>query len=338
MRLRPNNLHGLDALRALLDDAVTLVENEPIDSPKLPPLLKPMDLFDRIAAPGRGVVMTMGKGGVGKTTVAAALAVTLALRGHKVFLSTTDPAAHVATTLAGELPNLIVSRIDPEVETRNYVRQVMANQGTDLDASSRALLEEDLRSPCTEEIAVFRAFARTVAAGRDGFVILDTAPTGHTLLLLDATEVYHRELGRQARENVPEEVRELLPRLRDPHFTRVLLVTLPEATPVHEAAALQADLCRASIEPFAWVINQSVALVTTTDPLLAERGRREQPYFDEVVRSHSTRTTAFPWLVTEPIGLAALGRLFLVHPTTVAHPEPVKPFNLKSNENLNRQN
>jgi arsenite-transporting ATPase len=157
-----------------------------------------------------------------------------------------------------------------------------------------------------------------VAAGRDGFVILDTAPTGHTLLLLDATEAYHRELGRQARESVPEEVRELLPRLRDPHFTKVLLVTLPEATPVHEAAALQADLRRASIEPFAWVINQSFALVSTTDPLLAERARREQPFFEEVVRSHSTRTTALPWLAVEPVGRSALGQLFSVDQTTLA--------------------
>jgi arsenite-transporting ATPase len=315
VRLRPNNLLGLEALRALLDDTVTRAAHEPSAAPELPPLLTPTELFDQIAAPGRGVVMTMGKGGVGKTTVAAGLAVTLAQRGHKVYLTTTDPAAHIVTTLAGGLPGLSVSRIDPAVETRSYVSQVMANQGAGLDASSRALLEEDLRSPCTEEVAVFRAFARTVAAGRDGFVILDTAPTGHTLLLLDATEAYHRELGRQARESVPDEVRELLPRLRDPQFTKVLLVTLPEATPVHEAAALQADLRRASIEPFAWVINQSFALVSTTDPLLAERARREQPFFEEVVRSHSTRTTALPWLAVEPVGRSALGQLFSVDQT-----------------------
>jgi len=327
--LRSNNLLGLETLRALLNDKAIPTVSERSDTPKMPSLLKPAELFDQIAAPGRGVLMTMGKGGVGKTTVAAGLAVTLAQRGHKVYLTTTDPAAHVATTLAGELPNLIVSRVDPEAETRSYVSQVMANQGADLDKSSRALLEEDLRSPCTEEIAVFRAFARTVAAGRDGFVILDTAPTGHTLLLLDATEAYHRELGRQARESVPEEVRELLPRLRDPHFTKVLLVTLPEATPVHEAAALQADLRRAFIKPFAWVINQSFALVTTTDPLLAERARREQPYFDEVVRAHSTRTTALPWLATEPVGLVALGQLFSSDPTTAAHPESVETLQSK---------
>jgi arsenite/tail-anchored protein-transporting ATPase len=271
-------------------------------------------LLELIAAQGNGVVMTMGKGGVGKTTVAAALAVALAERGHRVHLTTTDPAAHVAAALADELPRLTVSRIDPGVETQAYVAQVMASQGTGLDAAGRALLEEDLRSPCTEEIAVFRAFARTVAAGRDGFVILDTAPTGHTLLLLDATEAYHRELGRQARDTVPEEVRELLPRLRDPRFTKVLLVALPEATPVHEAAALQTDLRRAGIEPFAWVINQAFALTTTTDPLLAERSRREQPYFEEVVHTQSKRTTALPWLAAEPVGATALSPLFSAPP------------------------
>ncbi len=314
--LRPHNLLGIEALRALLADHGAEIAPLPTTG-ALPHLSTPADLLDRLAASGRGVVMTMGKGGVGKTTVAAGLAVALAQRGHRVHLTTTDPAAHVAAALDGELPNLTVSRIDPAAETRAYVEQVMANQGSSLDAESRALLEEDLRSPCTEEIAVFRAFARTVAAGRDRVVVPDTAPTGHTLLLLDATEAYHRELGRQARETAPEEVRELLPRLRDPEFTRVLLVALPEATPVHEADALQTDLRRAGIESFGWVINQSFALTPTTDPLLVERARREQPYFEEVVHTRANRTAALPWLATEPVGIAALGQLFSKHHTTM---------------------
>jgi len=246
--------------------------------------------------------------------------VELASRGLPVHLTTSDPAAHLGETLAGALPSLEVSRIDPHAETERYRTQVLATKGASLDAQGRALLEEDLRSPCTEEIAVFRAFARTVAAGRDAFVLLDTAPTGHTLLLLDATEAYHRELGRQARDTIPEEVRELLPRLRDPDFTRVLLVTLPEATPVHEAAALQADLRRAGIEPFAWVINQSFALSASADPLLRERALREQAYFVEVAQTLSARTTALPWFSLEPVGLGPLSQLF--SPTS----KPLQPL------------
>ncbi len=206
----------------------------------LPPTESLAELVDKLAKAGNGVVMTMGKGGVGKTTMAAAIATELVRRGHPVHLSTTDPAAHIAV-VEGKLEGLTLSRIDPHAETRSYVEHVLATAGKNLDANGRALLEEDLRSPCTQEIAVFRAFARIVAQGRDGFVVLDTAPTGHTLLLLDATESYHREIVRRA-SDLPEEVLQLLPRLRDDDFTRVIVVTLPEATPVHEAAALQEEL------------------------------------------------------------------------------------------------
>jgi arsenite-transporting ATPase len=215
-------------------------------------------LIDELEKMGHGVVMTMGKGGAGKTTVASAIAIELAHRGHPVHLSTTDPAAHVAATVGGSVPNLSVSRIDPAAETRQYTEAVLAKAAPQLDAQGMALLEEDLRSPCTEEIAVFSAFARTVAEGEHAFVVLDTAPTGHTILLLDAAEAYHRDVTRTM-SDVPDAVRQLLPRLRDPEFTRVLLVALPEATPVHEAARLQDDLQRAGIKPYAWIVNQSFA-------------------------------------------------------------------------------
>ena len=188
--------------------------------------------------------MTMGKGGVGKTTVAVNIAVELARRGHKVHLTTTDPAAHVVEALGAAVDGVRVSRIDPVAETRAYSDEVMRTAGAQLDVAGRALLAEDLRSPCTEEIAVFQAFSRVIDGGEAGFVVIDTAPTGHTLLLLDAAESYHREVLRTS-GSAPEEVRRLLPRLRDPSFTKILLVTLPEATPVHEAAALQRDLLRA---------------------------------------------------------------------------------------------
>jgi arsenite-transporting ATPase len=267
------------------------------------------ELVDDLAKAGRGVVMTMGKGGVGKTTIAAAIAGELAQRGFPVHLSTTDPAAHVQAVAATGLPTLRVSRIDPVVETLAYTSEVIKTEGKGLEPDALALLEEDLRSPCTEEIAVFRAFARTVADGVDGFVVLDTAPTGHTLLLLDATEAYHKEVQRHA-SGMPEEVSELLPRLRNPDFTKVLVVTLPEATPVHEAAYLQADLRRAQIEPYAWIVNQTLAESRTSDPLLAARGRSEWPYIREVTEKYARRTVMVPWVPEEPEGFERLGQLF----------------------------
>ncbi len=250
-------------------------------------------LVSDIARSGCGVVMAMGKGGVGKTTLAVVIATELARRGHRVHLTTTDPAAHVEATVEGAVPGLHVTRIDPEAETRAYSDEVLQTAGPGLDARGRALLEEDLRSPCTEEIAVFRAFARSVAAGVDGFAVIDTAPTGHTLLLLDAAQAYHREVARSL-DDIPEAVRELLPRLRDPDFTRVLLVTLPEATPVHEAAQLQRDLVRAGIAPFAWVVNQSLTPLAVHDPVLASRQRREGRYVDEV-KGLASRIALTPW-------------------------------------------
>ncbi len=308
--LRPINILGIGGLRVLLsgDGQGRCVKAD--ESGWTPPEMESLeDLVATIEQQGHGVIMTMGKGGVGKTTVAAAIAVMLAQRGHTVHLSTTDPAAHIAQTLHGQVPGLTLSRIDPAAETALYQGEVMQAQGATMDDAGRALLEEDLRSPCTEEIAVFRAFAREVGQGTGRFVVLDTAPTGHTLLLLDASEAYQRELERQARSTQPEEVLKLLERLRDPDFTRILLVTLPEATPVHEAAALQEDLRRARIEPFAWVVNQSLLHSGSCDPLLQCREASEHRYLEEVVNKHARRTAWLPWQPEEPIGPDALARL-----------------------------
>lgn len=272
-------LVGVEALRFLNSGA------EPPSPPSLADDLESFpgldSLLEDLAATGTGVVMTMGKGGVGKTTLAARLAVALAERGHEVLLTTTDPASHVAQAVRRSLPGLSLARIDPVVEREAYFGHVMETAGAGLDAQGRALLEEDLRSPCTEEVAVFRAFARTVAEGKDRIVVVDTAPTGHTILLLDAAEAYHREVLRQPSQN-PESIRELLPRLRDPGFTRILLVTLPEATPVHEAIRLEQDLERAGIPVYAWVVNQSLVPLRVRDPVLQARRSAEMPYIREV--------------------------------------------------------
>jgi len=303
-----NALIGVESLRTLTSGHSQIPQESAKATPRtvLPPPLA--DLLVEIAGSGKGVVMTMGKGGVGKTTVAAAIAVELARMGHRVHLTTTDPAAHVSMALNGKVPGLQVTRIDPVTETQAYTEEVMAESGRDLDEKGKALLEEDLRSPCTEEIAVFRAFARRVDEGNDGFVVIDTAPTGHTLLLLDAAEAYHRDVARNL-SYIPDSVRRLLPQLRNPEFTRILIVTLPEATPVHEAARLQEDLQRAGINPYAWVINQSFCATDTRDPVLAERGRLEHRYISEVRDTLANRVALIPWQMVAPVGSERLRQI-----------------------------
>ena len=305
--LVPRGMVGIAALRSLSDPSAPSPETSaPVAlAPDLPTLGA---LIRDLEKAGRGVIMTMGKGGVGKTILAAAIATELARRGHRVLLSTTDPAAHVAAAIERPVPGLSVSRIDPAAEIEAYRREVLQKAGSSLDEPGRALLEEDLRSPCTEEIAVFRAFAKTVDAGREGFVVLDTAPTGHTILLLDAAEAYHREVLR-VQGDMPEAVRHLLPRLRDPEFTRVIITTLPEATPVHEAERLQDDLRRAGIQPYAWVINQSLLASNTRDPLLAERGRCEIPFIRRVAEELSIRCALIPWVAEPLVGADGLAQI-----------------------------
>lgn len=319
--LSPFGILGIDSLRTLLPmrgRPPRLPAQADASSADLQDNLPSLsELIDDLVAPGHGVILAMGKGGVGKTTVAAAVAVAIAQRGYEVHLSTTDPAAHIAAALNDErLPHLTVSRIDPEVETAKYSAEVIGKAGANLDEQGKALLAEDLRSPCTEEIAVFRAFADAVAAGTNKFVVLDTAPTGHTVLLLDSALAYHREVTRQASE-MPEAVENLLPRLRDPNFTRVLIVTLPEATPVHEAASLQRDLRRAEIEPYAWVVNQVLSPLPITDPLMKQRQLHEQKYLREVKDVQATRVAIIPWQIEPPTGLHALSRLTQADLTTV---------------------
>jgi len=307
--LRPFDTVGLSALRRVLADdapAPQAATGVPATAPDLPGLGR---LVDALAAAGHGLIMVMGKGGVGKTTIAAAIAVGLVRRGYSVHLSTTDPAAHVAATLEGQLEGLQVDRIDPGGETSRYIDRIMAARAKDLDAAGLALLREDLASPCTEEVAVFHAFSRIVAEARSAFVVLDTAPTGHTLLLMDATGAYHRQMTRNAAPDLPGRMVTPLMRLQDAEYSKVILVALPETTPVSEAAALQDDLRRARIEPYAWVINRSLLGTGTRDPVLAARLQGEQAQVTRVRQGLASRAYLLPWQPTPPVGLAALAAL-----------------------------
>ena len=304
--LRPVNMVGIEALRALAQDASVAASSEELPDPVAQALPTLDTLVDELARSDHGLVMCMGKGGVGKTSIAAALALALVERGKQVSLTTTDPAAHLTQALGAEVEGLDVSAIDPEQAVADYRERVMATKGKDLDEAGRANLAEDLRSPCTEEVAVFQAFSKAVQEAGRRFVIMDTAPTGHTLLLMDATGSYHREIARNMAEGA--KFTTPLMRLQDPEHTKVVIVTLPETTPVLEAAGLQEDLERADITPWAWVVNQSLAGVATSSPLLRRRAEAEaQPV--EQVRDLASRVAGVAMRPQPPVGVEPLREL-----------------------------
>ena len=300
----PYSLTGVENLRNLFQpvDEVELttkltVEKQSIDLPRL------KDMIEDFSANQTKLIFTMGKGGVGKTTVASAIAVGLVEKGHRVHLTTTDPAAHLDYQFHnGKLnQNLTISNINPKIEVEKYKAAVIAKSSKELDEAGFAYLKEDLESPCTEEIAIFQAFAEVVAKSENEIVVIDTAPTGHTLLLLDASQSYSKEIERSTGE-VPESSKRLLPKLRNPKDTAVVIVTLAEATPVLEASRLQDDLRRAKINPRWWVINQSLSATNTTDSLLKSKAIIETGWILQVSDHKAERCAIIPWLPEEKVG------------------------------------
>ncbi|MGE7236670.1 arsenical pump-driving ATPase [Bacillus paranthracis] len=304
--LVPFNVTGIENMRKLVQPMENLsISDEEANTVSIPSL---QTLITNLSESGKRVIFTMGKGGVGKTTVASAIAVGLAEKGHHVHLTTTDPAAHIDYVMHGEQGNIAISRIDPKVEVENYRKEVIEQAKDTVDEEGLAYLEEDLRSPCTEEIAVFRALADIVERANDEIVVIDTAPTGHTLLLLDAAQTYHKEIARSTGE-VPQSVKNLLPRLRNPEETSVVIVTLAEATPVHEASRLQEDLKRADITPKWWVINQSFYATHTSDFVLRGRAQSEIQWIQEVQKESQNNCVIIPWQSEDIVGYEKLKEL-----------------------------
>jgi arsenite/tail-anchored protein-transporting ATPase len=305
--LRPYNLLGIDRLRKVFQP---LDRNEIRDNSQLGisgQLENPAPDLDRIVddlsrGKDHGLIMTMGKGGVGKTTVAAAIALKLAQKGFKVHLTTTDPAAHLTDHIGDiELPEtLIVDRIDPVAEKQAYIEKVLQRKGKNKTEEELKLLREDLESPCTEEVAVFQAFSKAIHQAKRKFVVVDTAPTGHTLLLLDTTGSYHREILRNSVLNAGK-LKTPYMYLQDPDYSKLFIVTIPETTPITEAVKLQDDLRRTGIEPYAWIANQSMAATNVKDPLLRQRAAAEWPLIDELRVKHAGRLYAIPWIADEPV-------------------------------------
>ncbi|MBM7542007.1 arsenical pump-driving ATPase [Amphibacillus cookii] len=291
--LRSYNVTGLTNVRALLtkDRAEDKNPGPPIEVPHLE------GVIEDLANTNKQVIFTMGKGGVGKTTIAATIALGLAERGKKVHLTTTDPAAHLQYVIE-DSDHIRLSHIDEQVELKKYQEAVLMKARQTMKGDDLAYIEEDLRSPCTQEIAVFRAFAEIVDQADDEVVVIDTAPTGHTLLLLDATESYHKEIER-TQGDTPPSVSRLLPKLRDQAQTAVVIVTYPEATPVYEATRLSEDLKRAGITQKWWVINASLQATQTTHPILKAKAGSELEWMNRVAKLTDGHYAVVKWFADD---------------------------------------
>ena len=292
--LRAYNVTGLENVRALLHTDHVTAQKQTLHSSNIPSL---NDVIDELAAEGKRVIFTMGKGGVGKTTVAAAIALGLKNRGKKVHLTTTDPAAHLKFVL-DESSGISMSHIDETKELKKYQSEVLSKaRASGMSDGGIAYVEEDLRSPCTQEIAVFRAFAEVVEKADDQVVVIDTAPTGHTLLLLESTQSYNHEIQRTKGE-IPESIKRLLPRLKSGE-TEVVIVTLPEATPVYETLRLEDDLKRAGIAAKWWIVNQSLYGTNTTNPMLAAKASGEVEWLNRIDEHSGGKFALIAWSADE---------------------------------------
>lgn len=291
--LRAYNIMGIENIRALLTKDMIEESKDTLKSKNIKQL---RDIIEYLYRSDKKVIFTMGKGGVGKTTVAAAIAMGLSAKGKKVHLATTDPAAHIKFVL-NENSKITMSHIDEHAELKKYQDEVLKKARETMSEDDIAYVEEDLRSPCTQEIAVFRAFAQIVEKAEEQIVVIDTAPTGHTLLLLDSTQSYHREVKR-TQGDIPEAVKKLLPRLRSSE-TEVIIVTLAEATPVYEALRLEEDLKRAGIATKWWVINSSLYGTKTTNALLSAKAGHEIEWINKVEEHSKGNAALIPLSINE---------------------------------------
>ena len=270
-----------------------------------------------------------GKGGVGKTVVSCITAVWLARQGYKTLLLTTDPAAHVGDVLGVPVtdqpapvpgvPNLWATKIDPKAAGEAYKTRILDDaRKRGRPEESIKVMAEELDSPCTEEMAAFDKFIEY--ASQDGWqvTVFDTAPTGHTLRLLQLPVDWSTQLDIKVYASVDtvaaddvakQRFAQVIDMMKDPEQSTFAYVMYPESTPIIEAFRAAEELSTIGIEPGLVVANQVLPGEACTTPFSKARWTMQQKYLAEIGERFPVPVLRIPLLGGEIKGLDLLAKL-----------------------------
>jgi arsenite-transporting ATPase len=272
------------------------------------------------------IIILTGKGGVGKTVTACTLAVKMAEKG-KTLLFTTDPAAHIGQVLETEVNHIPVNiagglwavNIDQKTAVEEYRRKIMDDARTSgYNDELLASLEEELESPCTEEIAIFEQFANLLNEPGWDYFVLDTAPTGHTLRLLELPFEYKKQLDMKLKGNTTAtdnsqantKIEALIKRLKNPEQASFLLVAYPEFTPIHESHRAMKDLERVGINVQGIFLNHILQRSDCQNGFAMDRWKLQQHYLHIAREIYNPKPLfAIPLQPSEIIGIEKVKKL-----------------------------
>jgi len=279
-------------------------------------------LFLPDTAKGTKAIFFTGKGGVGKTSISCVAAVYIANKGFKTLIVTTDPAAHlgevfgvrVGSEPARIMDNLFAVMIDQEQAFKEYKERTLSEARGKYSEDMVAAMEEELNSPCTEEMAAFDKFVRFIEGKEYDVVVFDTAPTGHTLRLLDLPFDYAKQVelmvstcdSASVKRETQNRFREIISLLRDRDRAVFTFVLYPESTPIMESYRAMQDLKEAGIETQLVVANLVLPEEVCVNDFFRNRRRMQMKYLQVINEKFGLPVLRFPMMQDEIRGLERL--------------------------------
>jgi arsenite-transporting ATPase len=327
MFLRDNEVKGISALKDVSSELFTgkkpSYKTESILTVQFAPTIDHPDIDALFLPAGQTkAIFFTGKGGVGKTSISCIAALYIAQKGVKTLLVTTDPAAHIGEVLdvkVGSRPekitdNLFAVMVNQQEAFQEYKEKVLNEARGKYSEDMIATMEEELNSPCTEEMAAFDKFIQYIEERDYEVVVFDTAPTGHTLRLLDLPFDYAKQVEMmvgatesvEAKKTAQNRFRDIISTLRDTNRTVFSLVLYPESTPIMESYRAMLDLKEAGIETQLVIANMVLPEEVCTNSFFRNRKQMQVKYLEEIKKRFSLPVLQFPLMQEEIKGLNRL--------------------------------